>query len=103
MKRELTRLISGQIFLHACMAGMRMATPLLALRQGYSAVAVGALLSLFALTQVFIAVPAGRYTDRVGLRHPVGWAVGWRQWVPCCRPVAGFSMLCLSAWITDCP
>ena len=75
MRRELQRLISGQIFLHACMAGMRMATPLLALKQGYSAVAVGALLSLFALTQVFIAVPAGRYTDRVGLRRPVGWAV----------------------------
>jgi MFS family permease len=75
MRRELTRLISGQIFLHACMAGMRMATPLLALQQGYNAVAVGGLLSLFALTQVFIAVPAGRYTDRVGLRHPVGWAV----------------------------
>ena len=52
-----------------------MATPLLALKQGYSAAAVGALLSLFALTQVFIAVPAGRYTDRVGLRRPVGMAV----------------------------
>lgn len=76
MRRELSRLIAGQIFLHACMAGMRMATPLLALKQGYSAVAVGALLSLFALTQVFIAVPAGRYTDRVGLRKPVAWAVG---------------------------
>ena len=54
MRRELSRLIAGQIFLHACMAGMRMATPLLALKQGYSAVAVGALLSLFALTQVVL-------------------------------------------------
>ena len=53
MRRELTRLITGQIFLHACMAGMRMAAPLLALREGYSAGAVGVLLALFSLTQVF--------------------------------------------------
>lgn len=101
MKRELTRLISGQIFLHACMAGMRMATPLLALKQGYSTVAVGALLSLFALTQVFIAVPAGRYTDRVGLRKPVGWAVAAAAlgaFLAALWPV--FPMLCLAALAT---
>jgi MFS family permease len=71
MKRELTRLIAGQICLHACMAGMRMSTPLLALNQGYSAMAVGALLALFALTQVFLALPAGRYADRHGLKKPL--------------------------------
>ena len=53
------------------MAGMRMATPLLALKQGYSAMAVGALLALFALTQVFLALPAGRYADRHGLKKPL--------------------------------
>lgn len=68
MKRQLLRLIAGQIFLHASMAGMRMATPLLALNQGYSAIAVGALLALFAVTQVFLALPAGRYADRTGLK-----------------------------------
>jgi MFS family permease len=68
VKRELLRLIGSQIFLHASMAGMRMATPLLALGQGYSAMAVGALLSLFAITQVFLALPAGRYADRRGMR-----------------------------------
>jgi MFS family permease len=101
MKRELTRLIASQIFLHACMAGMRMATPLLALKLGYSAVAVGALLSLFALTQVFIAVPAGRYTDRVGLRRPVGQAVvvaAIGAAVSALWPV--FPVLCLSALAT---
>jgi MFS family permease len=71
VKRELARLITGQIFLHACMTGMRLATPLLALQQGYSALAVGVLLSLFSLTQVFMAIPAGRYTDRHGLKKPV--------------------------------
>ncbi len=101
MRRELTRLISGQIFLHACMAGMRMATPLLALKLGFNAVAVGALLSLFALTQVFIAVPIGRYTDRVGLRRPVGWAVvvaTLGALLPVLWPV--FSMLCVAALAT---
>ncbi|MCD6078942.1 MAG: major facilitator superfamily 1, partial [Ramlibacter sp.] len=36
LTRELARLITGHVFLHACMAGMRMASPLLALREGYS-------------------------------------------------------------------
>jgi hypothetical protein len=47
-RRELARLIVGQVCLHACMAGMRMAAPLLALREGYSELAVGVLLALFA-------------------------------------------------------
>jgi MFS family permease len=72
---ELARLIAGHIFLHACMAGTRMAAPLLALRHGYSEAAVGVLLALFALTQVFLALPAGRYADRHGLKRPVGLAV----------------------------
>ncbi len=101
MNMALARLIAGQIFLHACMTGMRMATPLLALREGYSAAAVGVLLALFALTQVFLALPAGRYADRHGLKRPVGIAV-----VMACAgaglslifPV--FSVMCLSALMT---
>ncbi|PUE41660.1 MFS transporter [Limnohabitans sp. Bal53] len=68
MNPDLARLIAGQMFLHACMAGARMATPLLALQQGFSAVAVGALLALFALAPMFLALPAGRYSDRKGLQ-----------------------------------
>jgi predicted MFS family arabinose efflux permease len=71
----LARLIAGHISLHACMAGMRMAAPLMALREGYSAMAVGVLLSLFALTQVFLALPAGRYVDRNGFKRPLGFCV----------------------------
>jgi MFS family permease len=48
---------------------------LLALREGYSPAAVGFLLALFALTQVFLALPAGRYADRHGLRRPMAWSV----------------------------
>lgn len=71
----LLRLIAGHVFLHACMAGMRMAAPLFALQQGQSEAAVGVLLALFALTQVFLALPAGRYADRHGLKRPMGLAV----------------------------
>ncbi len=101
MNAELGRLIAGHVFLHACMAGVRMAAPLLALTQGHSAASVGFLLALFALTQVFLALPAGRYADRHGLRRPVGLAV-----VAC---VAGallavafpvFPVLCLAALLT---
>ena len=101
MTRELARLILAQICLHACMAGTRLAAPLLALKQGYSPAAVGLLLALFALTQVFLALPAGRFADRHGLRRPVSYSV--------LAAVAGagaaaafpvFPVLCLSALLT---
>ncbi len=52
-----------------------MAAPLLALKQGYGPLSVGFLLALFSLTQVFLALPAGRFADRNGLRRPVRLAV----------------------------
>jgi len=36
---------------------------------------VGVLLALFSLTQVFMAIPAGRYTDRHGLQKPMRLSV----------------------------
>lgn len=57
------------------MAGMRMAAPLWALQQGKSALAVGVLLALFSLTQVFLAIPAGQFADKHGLRKPLGIGV----------------------------
>ncbi len=75
MNRSLLRLIAALVCLHACMAGTRMAAPLLALREGHTPASVGVLLSLFALSQVFLALPAGRFADRHGLRRPVGFAV----------------------------
>ncbi len=65
------RLIVAQMALHATMSGVRMAAPLLALKLGYSAMSVGVLLALFALAQVFLALPVGRFTDRHGLRLPI--------------------------------
>ena len=101
MSPELARLIFAQVCLHACMAGTRMAAPLLALQQGYSPLAVGVLLALFSLTQVFLALPAGRFADRHGLRRPVSFSV-----LAACTgaglaaafPI--FPVLCLSALLT---
>ena len=101
MNWALSRLIAAQICVHACMAGMRLASPLLALREGYSAAAVGVLLALFALTQVFLALPAGRYADRHGLKRPVGIAVA----VACTGAALAlafpvFAVLCVAALMT---
>ncbi|MBI2771228.1 MAG: MFS transporter [Burkholderiales bacterium] len=97
----LARLIAGQIFLHAAMAGSRMAAPLLALREGYSAAAVGVLLALFALTQVFLALPAGRYADRRGLKRPMAMAIvaaSAGAGMAAVWPV--FPVLCIAALLT---
>ncbi|MBX9818180.1 MAG: hypothetical protein K2X79_09130, partial [Burkholderiaceae bacterium] len=71
----LLRLVMGQVCLHASMAGMRMAAPLWALQQGFGALAVGFLLALFSLSQVFLALPSGRYADRHGMRPLVARGV----------------------------
>jgi MFS family permease len=99
--RELARLIVGHVFLHACMAGSRMAAPLLALRQGYSDAAVGVLLALYALAPVFLSLPAGRYADRHGLKRPFAWSVAAGVIggaLPFAFPV--FPALCASALLT---
>ncbi|MDE2418850.1 MAG: MFS transporter [Burkholderiales bacterium] len=80
------------------MAGLRMAAPLYALSQGYSALSVGFLLALFSLSQVFLAIPAGRFADRHGLRRPVALGV----LVASCGAALsvlfpGFEVLCFSA------
>ena len=101
MNAALLRLILAQVCVHGSMTGMRMATPLLELKEGYSAAAVGMLLALFALTQVFLSLPAGRYADRHGLKRPLIISVA-----AACM-VAGMSaafpiypVMCLSALLT---
>ncbi|MDR6427797.1 MFS family permease [Variovorax paradoxus] len=98
---ELLRVIGAQVCLHATMAGMRLATPLLALQLGYSAAAVGVLIALFALTQVFLALPAGRFADRHGFKRPL--------WLSVIAASAGaglvlvfptFTMMCIAALLT---
>ena len=101
MNKALLRLIVGHLCIHACMAGFRMAAPLLALRQGYSPAAVGVLLALFALSQVFLALPAGRFVDKHGLRRPVRWSVAVASLgagIAVVFPV--FPVMCLGALLT---
>ena len=99
--RALLRLIAAQVCLHATMAGMRLATPLLALQQGYSAAAVGVLIALFALTQVFLALPAGRYADRHGLKRPMAWSVLAASGGTALALVQpSFPVLCIAALLT---
>lgn len=98
---ELARLSIGYVFVHACMAGIRMAAPLQALRGGYSEAAVGFLVALFALTQVFLALPAGRFADRAGIKRPMVLSVA----VAVCGAAVAvawpiFPVLCASALLT---
>ncbi len=74
--RLLVALIVGQTGLHAAMAGLRMAAPLQALRDGASAWSVGLLMALFAAAPVLLALHAGRLADRLGYHRPVRLAVG---------------------------
>jgi MFS family permease len=75
LRRSVFRLVATQVCLHSAMAGFRMGAPLMALKQGYSPLAVGCLLALFAVSQVFLALPAGRLADRHGLHVPMRLAV----------------------------
>lgn len=73
--RPLLALILGQVCLHSGMAGVRVAGPLLALRSGEPAWAVGVLLGLFAAAPVVSSLYAGRLADRHGYHHPLRLAV----------------------------
>jgi predicted MFS family arabinose efflux permease len=71
MKSELARIVIGHLFLHSAMGGVRVAAPLLLLKSGHTQWAVGVLIALFALPQVFLAIPAGQYAERFGLKRMV--------------------------------
>ncbi|MFL6663065.1 MAG: MFS transporter [Rhizobacter sp.] len=73
--RPLLALILGQLSLHSCMTGVRMAAPLQALQQGRSEWSVGVLMALFALAPIALALPAGRMADRHGYHRPLRLAV----------------------------
>jgi MFS family permease len=86
----LVALIVGQIGLHSCMAGIRMAAPLQALREGHAEWAVGVLMGLFALAPIVLALHAGRLADRHGYHRPMRIAVG--------LTVAGGLVAVVSTW-----
>jgi MFS family permease len=103
----LVALIVGQLGLHSAMAGLRLAAPLQALREGYSAWAVGLLLALFAAVPVLLALPAGRLADRHGYHRPVHIAValtaGGMLLAVLSTQLTGawhFGLLCVAATLT---
>jgi MFS family permease len=102
----LLALVVGQICLHSCMAGVRLAAPLLALQQGQRAWAVGVLMGLFAAAPVLLALQAGRLADRHGYHRPMRIAValtvvgGLVAIVSTVLPSAAFALLCTAAMLT---
>ena len=102
----LLALIGGQIALHSCMAGIRMAAPLAALREGHAAWAVGVLLGLFAAAPVVLALAAGRLADRHGYHVPIRVAVALTVVGGICAviatviPAGQFVGLCVAALLT---
>ncbi|MEO5844053.1 MAG: MFS transporter, partial [Caldimonas sp.] len=101
--RALLALIGGQVSLHASMAGVRLAAPLAALRDGYPAWAVGVLLGLFAAAPIVLALAAGRLADRHGYHVPMRLAVALAVCGGVCAVVATtipsgqFVVLCIAA------
>ena len=91
LTRTLVALIIGQIGLHSCMAGIRMAAPLQALRQGHAEWAVGVLMGLFAAAPIVLALQAGRLADRHGYHRPMQIAVA--------LTVLGGLVAVLSTWM----
>jgi MFS family permease len=101
MNLQLLRVIMTQVCLWCTVAGTRLAVPLLALKQGFGVVPVGLLMGLFALTQIFLALPAGRFADRRGVRLPVTLSTAASGLGVCAAalfPV--FPVLCLAALLT---
>ncbi len=89
--RPLLALIGGQIALHSCMTGVRLAAPLAALREGHEAWSVGVLLGLFAAAPIALALAAGRLADRHGYHRPVRIAVAFE--------IAGGLFAVASTWL----
>ena len=75
LSREIGRLVGAQGGVHACMSGLRMAFPLLALHLDHGAAVAGVLVALFGVAQLIATMPASRLADRYGLRRPVYFGV----------------------------
>ena len=56
---------------HVVLAGSRVAVTLYALSLGAGTATVGLLMSLYAFLPALLAIPAGRLTDRIGVRKPM--------------------------------
>ena len=71
LSHAIPRLIGAQGGVYACMSGLRMAIPLLALKLGHGTAIAGMLVALFGVAQLLATVPASWMADRFGLKFPV--------------------------------
>jgi MFS family permease len=67
----LLALIGLGILNHTVLAGSRVAVSLYALSQGASPFVVGSLLGLYSFLPMWLAIGAGRLSDRIGVRRPM--------------------------------
>lgn len=75
-RSPLVPLVAALVCMHANMAATRVAATLWLLQRGYAEIWVGALLGLFGLGPLLLALWAGRQADRHGLRRPLHLAMG---------------------------
>lgn len=68
--------ISLAFLTHVGFAGSRLAVPLFAIDQGATPFVVGSVVALYALFPAFLALPAGRMTDRLGYKIPLVFGTG---------------------------
>ena len=94
-RRAILALIVGQVCLHACMAGVRLAAPLQSLRQGHAEWEVGVLMGLFAAAPILLALQAGRLADRYGYHRPMRLAIAMTS--------TGAALAVLSTWLAPTP
>jgi MFS family permease len=69
--RTLPGLIALGILNHTVLTGSRVTVSLYALSQGASPLVVGTLMGLYSFLPMWLAVAAGRLTDRIGVRRPM--------------------------------
>lgn len=69
--RAIVALVSCQIGLHACMAGMRIAIPLKALNAQFGMLSIGWLVACFSIVPALLALQFGKFTDRYGFHRPM--------------------------------
>lgn len=75
LRRAFPAVIGALVCVHASMAATRVTASLLLLHAGYPEWTVGALLSLFAVAPIGLALWAGRLADRHGMHRPLGVGV----------------------------
>ena len=67
----LTIIILATFLSHIGFAGSRLAVPLFAVDRGATPLVVGTVMALYAALPAVLALPAGRFTDRLGFKIPM--------------------------------